>query len=115
MLGVPIGVLSGVLPMGNVPAMPARRSPWMNERAQLLVRLLDERFAMTVSEDTAREDISNHVDHVAERMRIGRQAAKYYVTEEAISDMADRIGREVNRQLTKRSLGPQRHLGVVRG
>ena len=86
----------------------------MNARAELLVRLLDERYGMTITEDIAREDISSHVDLVAEMMRIGRQAAKYYVTEDVISDMADRIGREVNRQLTKQTLGPQRHLGIVR-
>ena len=94
--------------------MPARRSPWMNERAQLLVRLLDERYGLTITEDVAREDISNHVDHVAALMRIGRQAAKWHVTEDVISKMADRIGRAVNRQLTKETLGPPRHLGVVR-
>ena len=85
----------------------------MNERAELLVRLLDERHGLEVSEAVAREDISNHVDHVAAMMRIGRRAAKVYVTDDTISGMADRIGREVERQLAKQALGPQRHLGIV--
>lgn len=91
----------------------ARRSPWMNEKAALLVHLLHDRYDLTISEDVAREDISNHVDLVAAMMRIGRQAAKPYVTDDTISSLADRIGQEVRRQRTKRALGPQRHLAVV--
>ena len=68
-----------------------RRSPWLNQRAAQLVRLLDERHGHTITEDTAREDISNQVDLVAERMQIGRQAAKYYVTEDYIAGFADHI------------------------
>jgi hypothetical protein len=30
----------------------------MNEKAELLVRLLDERYGLTITEDVAREDIS---------------------------------------------------------
>lgn len=77
--------------------MPAaRRSPWMNDRAQLLVQLLKERYDMVIDEAMAREDISDQVDHVAEGMRIGRQAAKVYITEEWISRFADRIANEVH-------------------
>ena len=91
----------------------ARRSPWINEKAALLVRLLQDRYDLTITEDVAREDISDHVDLVATMMRVGRQAAKPYVTDETISAMADRIGKEVARQLAKRALGPRRHLAVV--
>lgn len=69
----------------------------MNGKAQLLVSLLDSRYGLAITEDTAREDISNHVDHVAAMMRIGRQAAKVYVTDDVIGDMADRIGAAVER------------------
>ena len=86
----------------------------MNERAALLVQLLRDRYDLTITEDVAREDISNHVDLVAARMRIGRQAAKPYVTDDTIGSLADRIGQEVQRQRTKRVLGPRRHLAVVR-
>lgn len=87
----------------------------MNERAALLVRLLDERYGLELGEDIAREDISDHVDHVAKMMRIGRQAAKYYVTEDTISQMADRIGEEVERHLAEQqALTQPRHLSVVR-
>jgi hypothetical protein len=74
-----------------------RRSPWMNQRASQLVRLLDERHGHTITEDTAREDISNQVDLVAELMRIGRQAAKYYVTEDYIAGFADHIAAVIDR------------------
>jgi hypothetical protein len=63
----------------------------MNQKAQLLVKLLDERYGLAITEDVAREDISNHVDDVAERMRIGRQAAKYYVTDDVIEGFAAHI------------------------
>ncbi|WP_231750856.1 hypothetical protein [Mycobacterium sp. NAZ190054] len=78
--------------------------------------MLDERYGLTITEDAGREDISNHVDHVAAMMRIGRQAAKRYVTDDVISDMADRIGRHVSRVLTREALQPGRdsHLRIVR-
>lgn len=85
----------------------------MNERAQLLVTLLDERYGLVITEDVARDDISDHVDYVATMMRVGRQAAKFYVTEDTISDMADRIAREVARQQTKEALQPPRHLKLT--
>ena len=93
----------------------ARRSPWMNERAQLLVRLLDERYGLRITEDVARDDISDHVDHVAEMMRVGRQAAKVYVTEDVIGDMADRIARLVEQERAREALGPRdrSHLRIV--
>ena len=44
---------------------------------------------------TARKDISDHLDRVATLMWISRQAAKFYVTDDVIGDMADRIARAV--------------------
>jgi len=80
----------------TVPAMTkARRSPWLDDRAALLVKLLADRHGLTVSEDVARQDISADVDHVARLMRIGRQAAKVYLTDDTISTMADRIAAAV--------------------
>jgi hypothetical protein len=73
----------------------ARRSPWLDDRAALLVKLLADRHGLTVSEDVARQDISDDVDHVARLMRIGRQAAKVYLTDDTISSMADRIAAAV--------------------
>ena len=72
-----------------------RRSPWLDDRAALLVPLLADRHGLTVSHDVARQDISDDLDHVARLMRIGRQAAKVYVTDDAISTMADRIAAAV--------------------
>jgi hypothetical protein len=73
----------------------ARRSPWTNEKAELLVRLLDERYGLTITEDVAREDISDHIDRVAATIRIGRQATKYYVTDEVIAGFAAHIATAV--------------------
>jgi hypothetical protein len=74
-----------------------RRSPWLTDRAALLVKFLEERHGLTVPEDAARHDVSGHLDYIAEMMRIGRQAAKMYVTDDVLSDMADRIAAAVNR------------------
>lgn len=73
----------------------ARHSPWLDGRATLLVSLLAGRHGLVVSEDTARQDISDDLDHVARLMRIGRQAAKVYITDDSISKMADRIAAAV--------------------
>lgn len=73
----------------------ARRSPWHDDRAGLLVTVLAERHGLTVSADAARQDISHDLDHVARLMRIDRQAAKVYVTDEEIRSMADRIAAAV--------------------
>lgn len=67
----------------------------MNERAELLVQLLQERYGLQITETIARETVSDQVDLVAELMRIGRQAAKVYVTDDKISEIADRIGTAV--------------------
>lgn len=53
--------------------------------------LLSERHGLCITEDVAREDISDHVDLVAERMRISRRAAKYYITDDVIEGLADHI------------------------
>lgn len=82
----------------------------MNDRAGLLVRLLRERHGLQLSEATAREEISNHVDLVADLMRIGRQAAKVYVTDDTISDMVDKIAAAVQAHLAQ---GGRPNLRVV--
>ena len=80
-----------------------RRSSWLNARAALLVGLLNDRHGMVIDEDIARHDISDHLDYVAEMMRVGRQAAKFYLTDDVITGLADHIAEEVQ----------QRRRGVV--
>nr|WP_078345143.1 hypothetical protein [Mycobacteroides chelonae] len=64
----------------------------MNERAaQFMARLAIH--GLETPENRARERISNQVDFTAERMRIGRQAAKYYVTQDLVEKMADTTAR----------------------
>ncbi|WP_394329801.1 MULTISPECIES: hypothetical protein [Mycobacteroides] len=90
--------------------MSARRSPWMNERAQFLVKYLADQHGICVTEDIAREDISTQVDRVAERMRIGRQAAKYYVTEDYLRKLGDHIARVIREA---QAADPRKGLRVV--
>jgi hypothetical protein len=46
---------------------------------------------MTLPEEVARQVISDHLDGTATLMRIGRQAAKYYVTDDVICKIADQL------------------------
>ena len=71
-----------------------RRSPWLDERTALLISLLTDRHRLPMTdglEEAVRQDISDHLDFVADMMRIGRQAAKVYVTDDMIGDLAERI------------------------
>lgn len=90
--------------------MPARRSPWMNERAQFLVKYLADQHGIGITEDIAREDISTQVDRVAERMRIGRQAAKYYVTEDYLRKFGDFVANAIREA---QAADPRRGLRAV--
>jgi hypothetical protein len=67
-----------------------RRSRWLDERTALLLARLSE-YEMTLPEDVARKRISDHLDTTARLMRIGRQAAKFYVTDDVIGKIADQI------------------------
>lgn len=91
-----------------------RRSPWMNQRAAQLVRLLAQRHGHAITEENAREDISHQVDLIAKRMRIGRQAAKYYVTEEYIAGFADHIAAVIDRHNEAVSTGEASDLSAKR-
>ncbi len=74
--------------------MPARRSPWLDDRTNLLLTTLSDRHQLPMTdglESAVRQDISDHLDFVARMMRIGRQAAKIYVTDDVIGELADRI------------------------
>nr|WP_079614800.1 hypothetical protein [Mycobacteroides abscessus] len=82
----------------------------MNERAQFLVKYLADEHGIRVGEDIAREDISTQVDRVGERMRIGRQAAKYYVTEDYLRKLGDHIANAIREA---QAADPRRGLRVV--
>ncbi|OIN80846.1 hypothetical protein BMG05_10960 [Mycobacterium malmoense] len=89
-----------------------RRSPWLDERTSLLVRILAEKHGMQLVDGgfaAMREEVSEHLDFVAERMRIGRQAAKMYVTNDVIDQMAYRLATEVRQRQVK----GRDHLWVV--
>jgi hypothetical protein len=46
---------------------------------------------MTLPEEVACQVISDHLDGTATLMRIGRQAAKFYVTDDVIGKIADQL------------------------
>ncbi|WP_239645542.1 hypothetical protein [Mycobacterium sp. UM_CSW] len=70
--------------------MKARRSPWMDDKAARLLSCLAE-YELTLPEDVARQLISDRLDGIAKRMRIGRQAARSYVTNDVIQSLADEV------------------------
>ena len=74
--------------------MAARRSSWLDDRAALLVRILVENHQLTIPQDVAREDISNQLDHIAERMRIQRPSAKPYISDQWVQTFADHIAEQ---------------------
>ncbi|MGA5536849.1 hypothetical protein [Mycolicibacterium nivoides] len=53
-----------------------------------------------MTEDTVLQDISDQLDRMAYVMRIGRQAAQRYVTDEVIADHAARIAYVVDEHRT---------------
>jgi hypothetical protein len=70
--------------------MAARRSPWLNDRTDLLLAELAER-EMTLPEEVARQVFSDWLDDVAARIGVGRRAARNYVTDDTIADLAAEI------------------------
>ncbi|RIT32147.1 hypothetical protein D2E76_24215 [Mycobacteroides abscessus] len=82
----------------------------MNERAQFLVKYLADQHGIGITEDIAREDISTQVDRVAERMRIGRQAAKYYITEDYLRKFGDFVANAIREA---QAADPRRGLRAV--
>jgi len=70
--------------------MATRRSPWLNDRIDLLLAELGDR-EMVLPEDVARQVISDQHDEVAARMGLGRRAAHNYVTDDVIADLAAEI------------------------
>ncbi|MCX2931718.1 hypothetical protein ORI20_15660 [Mycobacterium sp. CVI_P3] len=68
----------------------ARRSPWLDDRTGVLLDRLAAHH-MALPEEAARQVISDHLDRTATLMRIGRQAAKFYVTDDVIRKIADQL------------------------
>lgn len=74
--------------VARMPKVP--RSRWLDDRTALFLARLAE-YKMTLPEDFVRELISDHLDTTARLMRIGRQSAKFYVTDDVIAKLADQI------------------------
>ena len=62
----------------------------MDERVSVLNTKLAE-HQMELPERAARQVISDHLDTTARLMRVGRQAARRYVTDEVVAKLADRL------------------------
>ncbi|QBC87409.1 hypothetical protein B6K05_023590 [Mycobacterium avium subsp. hominissuis] len=93
-------------------AVMVRRSPWLDERTTLLAGILASKHGIATTDallDAIRDDISDHLNFVAQRMRIQRRSAKMYITDEVIDDLANRIATTVRRRQAKGAA----HLRVI--
>lgn len=83
---------TGKLPLASTSvASSYHRSPWLRDRAELLVVQLKARHDLTIDLDTAAHDIAAWRDQIAQRLRIQPRSANPYVTDEAIAEFADHI------------------------
>jgi hypothetical protein len=90
MVVIDCGILSAVPGVRSTNMKPARSSPWLDERTLLLQQRLAE-HDITAPNGVLRQLLSDHLDTTARLMRIGRQAAKVYVTDDVISKIADQL------------------------
>lgn len=67
-----------------------RRSEWLAQRSSVLLANL-ACHGLTVTEQVAIDMVSEQLDTLAELMGISRRAARHYLTDEAIENLATRI------------------------
>jgi hypothetical protein len=68
-------------------AMPGS---WVEERAQFLVGLLGVR-GLTMSLEASRVLVANQVEHVCQQVGLTERAARAYMTDEALRELADSV------------------------
>ncbi|WP_238390911.1 MULTISPECIES: hypothetical protein [unclassified Mycolicibacterium] len=64
------------------------RSPWMNERVTVLRRFLADLHGLHLSPDLARVQVAGHVELLVSVLRLNRQTARQFVTDDVLREMA---------------------------
>ncbi|MGV0743139.1 hypothetical protein [Mycolicibacterium sp. XJ870] len=64
------------------------RSPWMNDRVTALLRLLEDHHGLHVPREMARVQIACHIDLLVSILRLDRQAARRFVSDEVLYEIA---------------------------
>ncbi|WP_254849315.1 hypothetical protein [Mycobacterium sp. GA-1841] len=64
------------------------RSPWMNDRVSVLRRFLAEQHGLQLPPELARVQVAGHVELLVSVLRLDRQAARRFVTDDVLQEMA---------------------------
>ncbi|MGV0815214.1 hypothetical protein ABQF34_24925 [Mycolicibacterium boenickei] len=68
--------------------MVTGRSPWMNDRVTVLRRFLADVHGLHLPPDLARVQVAGHVELLVSVLRLDRQAARQFVTDDVLREMA---------------------------
>lgn len=63
---------------------------WLEERAERLIEMVNDR-GLTMTDQAAQQLLTERVQVVAERMRVGVRQAQTYLTDEALAGVVDRM------------------------
>lgn len=64
------------------------RSPWMNERVTVLRRFLADMHGLHLPPELARVQVAGHIELLVSVLRLNRQAARQFVTDDVLREMA---------------------------
>lgn len=66
----------------------AGRSPWMNDRVTVLRRFLAESHGLHLPPELARVQVAGHIELLVSVLRLNRQSARQFVTDDVLREMA---------------------------
>ncbi|MGV0675624.1 hypothetical protein [Mycolicibacterium fortuitum] len=66
----------------------ADRSPWMNDRVTVLRRFLAELHDLHLPPELARVQVAGHIELLVSVLRLNRQSARQFVTDDVLREMA---------------------------
>ena len=66
----------------------AGRSPWMNDRVTVLRRFLAELHGLHLPPELARVQVAGHIELLVSVLRLNRQSARQFVTDDVLREMA---------------------------
>ncbi|WP_243858255.1 hypothetical protein [Mycobacterium sp. DL440] len=69
-------------------SMVAGRSPWMNDRVTVLRGFLADLHGLHLPPELARVQVAGHIDLLVSVLRLDRQAARQFVTDDVLREMA---------------------------
>ncbi|WKG03235.1 hypothetical protein [Mycolicibacterium sp. HK-90] len=64
------------------------RSPWMNDRVTVLRRFLADVHGLHLPPELARVQVAGHVELLVSVLRLDRQAARQFVTDDVLREIA---------------------------